>query len=201
MHTPLWIKIGMALGFAYLGIFTINLVGDMLGGSSETHGGEHATTEHVADAGDAGHASETGMMETAPGSADHQPATDHADMMETGETAMADAAETVVAALAGDAASGAKVAKKKCGTCHTFGSGEGHKVGPNLFDIMARGRGAAEGYRYSANLAAMGGSWSDVDLDAFLTDPKAFVAASKMSLKTGKEEERADLVAWLKTLH
>ncbi len=186
MHTPLWIKIGMALGFAYLGLFSINLIGDMLGGSSGTHGGEHADTEQVADAShvaDAGHTPDTGMGEA---DATHE--------------ATIDSAAEVVAALVGDAAAGAKTAKKKCGTCHTFGSGEGHKVGPNLFGVMVRGRAAAEGYRYSANMKAMGGSWSDADLDTFLADPKAFVKATKMSLKIKKEQERADLIAFVATL-
>lgn len=190
MHTPLWIKIGMALGFAYLGIFSINLIGDMLGGSGATHGGEHADTEQVADAG---HGVDTGMS-----AADAS----HEDVIDTDAGHMTDehAAEVVAAALVGDAAAGAKTAKKKCGTCHTFGSGEGHKVGPNLFGITVRGRAAAEGYRYSANMKTMGGSWSDADLDTFLADPKAFVAGSKMSLKTRKEQERADLIAYVKTL-
>lgn len=189
MHTPLWIKIGMALGFAYLGIFSINLIGDMLGGSS----GEHATTEHVADASDASHTPDTGMGEA---NATHEDAADEAADDMTGEHAA-----EVVAALVGDAAAGAKTAKKKCGTCHTFGSGEGHKVGPNLFGVTVRGRAVAEGYRYSANLKAMGGSWSDADLDTFLTDPKAFVKGTKMSLKIKKEQERADLIAFVATLH
>ncbi len=188
MHTPLWIKIGMALGFAYLGIFSINLIGDMLGGSS----GEHATTEHVADAGDAG------MGDTAHEPMDHQANTDHEDGAADDMTG--EHAAEVVAALVGDAAAGAKTAKKKCGTCHTFGSGEGHKVGPNLFGVMVRGRAAAEGYKYSANIKAMGGAWSDADLDTFLADPKAFVKGSKMSLKTKKEQERADVIAFVKTL-
>lgn len=195
MHTPLWIKIGMALGFAYLGIFSINLIGDMLGGSGDTHGGEQAATEHVADAVDGA------MDEAAP--ADHAADISHEVVAEgtVGEHAMEEAAEVIVAALAGDAAAGAKTAKKKCGTCHSFGSGEKHKVGPNLFNIAARGRAVAEGYKYSANLKTMGGTWSDADLDAFLTDPKAFAKGSKMSLKTKKEAERADVIAWLKTLH
>lgn len=191
MHTPLWIKIGMALGFAYLGIFSINLVGDMLGGSGDTHGGEQATTEHVADAT---HAPDASHEDTAADAAMDHDAT-------AGEHAVEDAAEAVVAALAGDATAGAKTGKKKCGTCHSFGSGEKHKVGPNLFDITARGRAVAEGYKYSANMKAMGGTWSDADLDTFLADPKAFSKGSKMSLKTKKEQDRADLIAWLNTLH
>lgn len=195
MHTPLWIKIGMALGFAYLGIFSINLIGDMLGGSSGTHGGEHADTEQVADAGhvaDASHTPDTGMGEA---NATHEDAADEAADDMTGEHAA-----EVVAALVGDAAAGAKTAKKKCGTCHTFGSGEGHKVGPNLFSVTVRGRATAEGYRYSANMKAMGGAWSDADLDTFLADPKAFVKGTKMSLKVKKEQERADVIAFVKTL-
>lgn len=191
MHTPLWIKIGMALGFAYLAIFTINLVGDMLGGPEDSHGGEHAEVADTSHDADAGHAAPAAHVEE----------TAHAE-----ETAPAEAAEHAaeaapeVIALVGDVAAGKK-ASKKCASCHSFDDGGPNKVGPNLFGLAARGRGAAEGYKYSPVLKSMGGSWSDADLDAFLADPKAFAPGTKMSLKLRKEQDRANVIAFLNSLH
>lgn len=208
MHTSIWIKLGMALGFSFIGLFAINMIGDWTGQSD----GGHPEPAHVADAvhedtAVAAHTppAQTGHADTAPAETDTvdttAPAVPANGEEMPGEEPAADAiADVAVVAMAGDAEAGAKSAKKKCGTCHTFGSGEGNKVGPNLFGIMERGRAALEGYKYSAGLKAMGGFWSDADLDAFLTDPKGFSKGSKMSLKTRKEEDRADFIAYLKTL-
>lgn len=192
MHTPVWIKIGMALGFAYLAIFTIDLIGDMLGGPEDSHGGDHAEVADASHEADAGHAAPAAHVEeTAPAEeADHAaPAAEHE----------AEHAAEVIA-LVGDVAAGKKTSKK-CASCHSFDDGGPNKVGPNLFGLAARGRGAAEGYKYSPVLKSMGGSWSDADLDAFLADPKAFAPGTKMSLKLRKEQDRTNVIAFLNSLH
>lgn len=209
MHTPVWIKIGMALGFAYLAIFTIDLVGDMLGGPEESHGGEHAEVADASHDADAGHAVQTAQAEepahaeeAAPAEAtDHAAPTEHAaEATEAGEAAETATEAAEVVALVGDIAAGKKTSKK-CASCHSFDDGGPNKVGPNLFGLAARGRAAAEGYKYSPALKSMGGSWTDADLDAFLADPKAFAPGTKMSLKLRKEQDRANVIAFLNSLH
>lgn len=193
MHTPVWIKIGMALGFAYLAIFTIDLVGDMLGGPDDSHGDEHANVEHIAEASHEVDASDDhGAPEPAATTQedDHGATTAHEEAAET----------TEVAAIVGDVAAGKK-ASRKCASCHSFDDGGPNKVGPNLFGLATRERGTAEGYKYSAALKSAGESWSDADLDAFLADPKGFAAGTKMSLKVRKEADRANLIAFLNSLH
>lgn len=215
MHTSIWIKIAMALGFSFIGLFAINGIGDWMGGT----GGGHTETEQVADASHSGTAPvETSHDEAAPreeaaplGNVAAEP--DHADTA-SGDSVAADDADTVApassedspaeqitaAVVTGDAEAGAKAAKRKCGTCHTFAEGQSNRTGPNLFGVTVRQRASAEGYKYSSGMKQMGGFWSDADLDAYLTDPKGFVKGSKMSFKTRKPEDRADLIAWLKTL-
>lgn len=115
------------------------------------------------------------------------------------------------AAMAADAAAGEKLAKQRCQACHTFEEGGAHKVGPNLWNVVERGPNAAEGYSYSKgylDAAASGFTWSDENLDEYLADPTAFLrhhanddkARSKMTFKLPKEEDRANVIAYMHTL-
>ena len=99
----------------------------------------------------------------------------------------------------GDAAAGEKLFKKKCKACHTVEVGGANKVGPNLAGFISRGPGKAD-YNYSKGLKAAEFAWSDEKLDEWLTNPKKMVKGAKMVLKLKKEKERADVIAYLKTI-
>jgi len=115
---------------------------------------------------------------------------------------MQTAAASVGALLAtADAKRGEKLAKRKCRTCHTLEKGGSHKVGPNLYGVVLRDRGTVEGYKFSSAMKAKDGKWSYADLWTFLENPKAFVKGTKMVLRTKKAKDRADLIAYLRTLH
>lgn len=90
---------------------------------------------------------------------------------------------------------------RRCAACHTFDQGGANRVGPNLWGVVGRDKGSHEGYRYSPAMAEAEGSWTYEDLNAYLNDPRATVPGTKMifpGLK--KPEERANLIAWLRTL-
>ncbi len=115
------------------------------------------------------------------------------------EAAPAEAAAAVVAA-AGDAAAGETVARK-CKACHTFEKGAPNRVGPNLFGIVGAPVAAHDGFAYSDGLKALGGTWTEEHLDAWVTNPKDVVAKTKMAFAGIKDEqERLNLIAYLKTL-
>jgi cytochrome c len=101
----------------------------------------------------------------------------------------------------GDAAKGEQVFKK-CMACHTA-SDKTNKVGPHLVGIVGRPVASVEGYKYSESMtahAAGGAVWDEAALNAYLENPKAIVAKSKMAFAgLKKEDERADLIAFLKT--
>ncbi len=106
------------------------------------------------------------------------------------------------AALAdGDAVKGETVFKK-CMACHAIAD-KINKVGPHLVGLVGRAVATVEGYAYSdsmKNYAATGAVWDELTLQAYLENPKAIVAKSKMAfLGIKKEEERNDLIAFLKT--
>lgn len=102
---------------------------------------------------------------------------------------------------AADPANGEKVAKK-CGACHSFDDGGPNKVGPNLYDLVNRPIGTHGGFSYSDDLAGMSGeTWTYEHLNTFLHKPKDFAPGTKMSFAgLKKEQDRADLIAWLRTL-
>lgn len=103
---------------------------------------------------------------------------------------------------AGDAEKGERIFRK-CAACHTAATDGPRKAGPNLHGVVGRTIGTVEGFAYSDALKTAGEAgevWSEEQLDAFLTDPRAMYKGHKMSFAgLKKEEERADLIAWLKT--
>lgn len=101
---------------------------------------------------------------------------------------------------AADAKRGETLAKRKCQACHSFAKGASHKVGPNLYGVVLRERGAVDGYSFSSAMKAKDGTWTYADLLTYLENPKGFVKGTKMVLKVPKAEERADIIAYLRTL-
>lgn len=120
-----------------------------------------------------------------------------AEKPQPAQTASADASPVM-----GNAASGAKLFKKKCKACHNAAQGASAKAGPNLWGVAGRAKAQAEGFKYSRSLQALGGDWTDADLAAFLTKPKAFAPKTKMSFAgLKKAQDRANIIAHLKTLN
>lgn len=108
-----------------------------------------------------------------------------------------------LASYVADPVKGAQVAAK-CKACHTFDAGGPNRVGPNLFGIVGRKPGSHEGFSYSSAMTDEGGkiaTWDETHLFEYLNDPKGYVPGTKMQFNGIKNpKERADLIAWLKTL-
>ena len=90
---------------------------------------------------------------------------------------------------------------KKCAACHTFEKGGPNRVGPNLFGILNEKRGEGRGFNFSAAMKAKGGTWTYDDLNKFIANPKGFVPGTAMGFAgIPKDSERADVIAYLRTL-
>jgi len=96
---------------------------------------------------------------------------------------------------------GKAVFMKQCFTCHTADKGGANKVGPNLWGIVGRPKASHAGFAYSSALQAKGGDWSYEDIDHMIFKPTAYVKGTKMAFAgLAKEPERADVIAYLRTM-
>ena len=107
----------------------------------------------------------------------------------------------VVALLAKANADNGKTVFSKCKSCHVAEKGKASTVGPNLWGIINRAKGAYEGFNYSEAMKAKGGNWTFEDLSGFIRNPKGYVAGTKMVFAgIANPADEADVIAYLATL-
>ena len=99
----------------------------------------------------------------------------------------------------GDAAHG-KTVFARCSACHSLDAGK-NLMGPSLKGIAGQKAGAVAGYQYSKAMAASGLTWDDATLDKFLAGPAATVPGTKMLVNVANAQDRADVIAYLKTIN
>ncbi len=91
--------------------------------------------------------------------------------------------------------------QQQCFICHTIDKGGINKVGPNQWDVVGRKKASHEGFSYSEAMKAKGGEWSYEDINHMIFKPQAFVKGTKMAFAgLPKEQDRADLIAFLRTM-
>lgn len=95
---------------------------------------------------------------------------------------------------------------RQCTSCHTFNQGGRNGVGPNLYGVIGGPRAHAEGFNYSnpmkeaAQRPGDAGKWGYEELNRFLANPQAEVRGTRMAFAgLRRAEDRANLIAWLRT--
>jgi cytochrome c len=111
-------------------------------------------------------------------------------------------AGAVLAALAtradaaGDPTRGMEV-YERCQACH---SPDANRVGPRHRGVVGRKAGSLPDFPYATALISAGFVWDEALLDRWLTDPQALVPGQRMGYRLGEAQDRADVIAYLKTL-
>jgi cytochrome c len=101
-----------------------------------------------------------------------------------------------VAAL--DAVNGKVLYESRCMACHSV---DQNRVGPAHQGVFGRRAGLAADYDYSPALKRSKIVWSAKTLDQWLASPERLVPGQKMGYSVSEAPDRADLIAYLKTLN
>ena len=83
----------------------------------------------------------------------------------------------------------------RCGACHQIATGKSGPVAPSLKGVYGRKIASLSDYAYSAGLKAKGGTWTEANLQAFLSSPSTFASGSKMPISVAGAADRATLIA------
>jgi cytochrome c len=87
---------------------------------------------------------------------------------------------------------------KVCLTCHNLGKGQGDKVGPDLYGIVGRPVASEQGFNYSSQLKAKGGTWTFDALNKWIENPRADVPGTLMTFGgVPSEKQRAEIIDYL----
>ena len=102
---------------------------------------------------------------------------------------------------AGSAGNGKVLYDKQCLVCHATAP-EFHKEGPSLSGVYGRRAGSAPFFGGYKALKSASFVWDTDSLDRWLADPRGFLGGrdTGMTLRIEDPTQRADLIAYLKTL-
>lgn len=99
-------------------------------------------------------------------------------------------------ALGADLERGRQLWESRCFGCHGL---DGDRVGPRHRGVVGRKAGSVADFAYSPALRSAGFVWDESRLDAWLTDPQKLVPGQRMNIRVGAAEDRADIIAYLRS--
>jgi cytochrome c len=108
----------------------------------------------------------------------------------------------VPAASAQDAKRGEHVFRK-CLLCHVVEPGSTSSIAPPLNDVVGRRAGSIKGFQYSEIMQLArdkGLTWGEEALYQFLDKPEDFMPGTYMAFAGLEEQERRDVIAYLKQI-
>ncbi len=87
--------------------------------------------------------------------------------------------------------------QKRCSGCHAL---DADHEGPRLRGVVGRAAGTVKTFQYSDGLKNAKFTWDEAMLDKWLTDTESVVPDNDMSLQVPKQEERAAIISYLKSV-
>ena len=100
-------------------------------------------------------------------------------------------------AAAADAGHGQELHLMLCSGCHGV---DYNSVGPTHGGVFGRKAGSVSDYQYSPALKQAKLVWDELNLDKWLTNPESVIPGQKMNFSVPDAADRADIIAYLKTL-
>ncbi|SDR44226.1 cytochrome c [Rhizobiales bacterium GAS113] len=97
----------------------------------------------------------------------------------------------------GAAERGRVLFQQQCGSCHQVAQPR-NGIGPTLQGLVGRAAGSVEGFNYSPALKGSGITWTPEALDSYLTNPAAMVRGTRMAQRVPDEQQRRDIIEFLK---
>ena len=106
---------------------------------------------------------------------------------------------------AGVADHGKILFQQSCAICHANATAADGSVvvkqGPSLVDVFGRKAATGANFHYTDALSNCGLTWDAPTLDKFLAGPSVLVPGTNMPIVVAQDQDRQDLIAYLKTLH
>jgi cytochrome c len=100
-----------------------------------------------------------------------------------------------------DSLKGKALYLKQCRNCHDATQKMFDLAGPPLWGIVGRPKASIATFKYSEPIRESGGDWTYDELNAFISDPRRILPGTEMQAEGYQnEEDRADLIVYLRTL-
>lgn len=98
-----------------------------------------------------------------------------------------------------DIKAGGETFAKRCAVCHNGEKGAANKIGPHIYGVVNRKVASVGDFNYSSGMKTHADrSWGFDELNHFLWGPSKWVPGTIMSFGgITKDQERANLIAWL----
>ena len=96
-----------------------------------------------------------------------------------------------------DGQDGKSLFEKRCSGCHAL---DADHEGPRLRGVFGRPAAKVKTFKYSEALQKAKITWDEAELDKWLTDTESVVPDNDMGFRVPKQEERAAIIAYLKSL-
>ena len=100
---------------------------------------------------------------------------------------------------AAQAAADEELFHKNCQTCHSLAADAGRRAGPNLQQVFGRAVGTLADFPYSDALKQADFAWTAEAMDAWLTNPQAYLPGTYMMYRQSDPEIRLAIIRYLQT--
>ncbi len=123
--------------------------------------------------------------------------------VETAAAPEAEAEQPIAVLLAQASVERGAAAFRKCQACHSIEEGGPNGIGPNLWGIMMAAHAQRAGFNYSSAMRATADKrWDWEAMNQWLKNPRAYIPGTSMAFAgIARPQERADLIAYMATMH